>query len=294
MPSLLHEALLILFRNRPELAPELLRDALHVSLPHYSEVVIESADLTEILPTEYRADLVVLLVDGKPALGIVVEVQLQRDDRKRMSWPVYVVALRARLSCPALLLVVTPSESVATWAKAPTEFGPGGSLTPFVVGPSAVPVVDDSDVAIRDPELAVLSAMAHGKGDHDVAASIAKAALRGVERLDDERAVLYWDLVLHALGDATRTALEALMKSGTYEYQSDFARKYFFQGVAEGALAGKASAVLHFLRARGIVVNEAQEARVLGCTDAAAVDRWIEQAATVTSVEQLFEDASSK
>lgn len=82
MPSLLHEALLMLFRNRPELAPELLRDALHVSLPYYSEVRIESADLTESLPTEYRADLVILLVDGKPALGIVVEVQLHRDDHK--------------------------------------------------------------------------------------------------------------------------------------------------------------------------------------------------------------------
>jgi hypothetical protein len=33
MPSHLHEALLLLFRNRPALAPELLRDALHVALP---------------------------------------------------------------------------------------------------------------------------------------------------------------------------------------------------------------------------------------------------------------------
>jgi hypothetical protein len=33
MPSLLHEALVLLFRNRPELAPELLRDALRIELP---------------------------------------------------------------------------------------------------------------------------------------------------------------------------------------------------------------------------------------------------------------------
>src|ERR1019366_8630796 len=85
MPSLSHEALLLLFRNRPELAPELLRDALHVQLPAYSEVRLESSDLTDITPAEYRADLVVLLVDGTPVLGIVVEVQLQRDDRKRFT-----------------------------------------------------------------------------------------------------------------------------------------------------------------------------------------------------------------
>ena len=40
---------------------------------------IESADLTEVVPAEYRADLIVLLVDGKPVLAIVVEVQLSRD-----------------------------------------------------------------------------------------------------------------------------------------------------------------------------------------------------------------------
>ena len=38
MPSLQHESLLLLFfRNRPEFAPELLREVLHVELPAYSE-----------------------------------------------------------------------------------------------------------------------------------------------------------------------------------------------------------------------------------------------------------------
>jgi len=51
MPSHLHEALLLLFRNRPALAPELLREALHVQLPDYTDVRIDSADLTDIQPT---------------------------------------------------------------------------------------------------------------------------------------------------------------------------------------------------------------------------------------------------
>jgi hypothetical protein len=71
MPSHLHEALLQLFRNRPELAPELLR-ALQADLPAYTGVRIDSADLTEIQPAEYRADLVVSLTDDAPILGIVV------------------------------------------------------------------------------------------------------------------------------------------------------------------------------------------------------------------------------
>ncbi|HEX7481596.1 MAG TPA: hypothetical protein VF331_27575, partial [Polyangiales bacterium] len=119
MPSQLHEALLFLFRNRPELAPELLRDALDVQLPHYTEVRIRSESLTEIQPAEYRADLVVLLLDDKPVLGVVVEVQLTDDDRKRFAWPVYAVGLRARIKCPVCLFVFTHNDAVARWCAKP-------------------------------------------------------------------------------------------------------------------------------------------------------------------------------
>jgi hypothetical protein len=54
MPSQLHEALLLLFRNRPALAPDLLRDALHLQLPPYTHARLDSADLTDIQPAEYR------------------------------------------------------------------------------------------------------------------------------------------------------------------------------------------------------------------------------------------------
>ena len=48
MPSLSHETLLLLFRNRPELAPELMREVLGVELPTYAEARIESAELTDV------------------------------------------------------------------------------------------------------------------------------------------------------------------------------------------------------------------------------------------------------
>src|SRR5881394_1562263 len=104
MLSQLHEALLLLFRNRPGLAPELLRDVLRIDLPHYTEARIDSADLTDVQPAEYRADLVILLVDGVPVLGIVVEAQLSADRRKLYVWPAYTANLRARLELPVCLL----------------------------------------------------------------------------------------------------------------------------------------------------------------------------------------------
>ncbi len=95
-----HEGLLLLFRNRPTLAPELLRDVLGLTLPPWSEARVESAELTEIVPTEYRADLVVLLLEGRPIFAIVVEVQLARDEDKRKTWPLYLTSLRSRVGLP--------------------------------------------------------------------------------------------------------------------------------------------------------------------------------------------------
>jgi hypothetical protein len=292
MPSMTHEALVLLFRNRPELAPELLRDVLGVALPAYAEARVEAADLSDVIPAEYRADLVVLLVDGKPVLAIVVEAQLQQDERKTFTWPVYIAGLRARFECPACLLVVTPTEAVADWARTPIALGPGATVAPFVMGPKAVPVVQDVEAATRDPELAVLSAMAHGK--EEVGLRIATAALEACRSLDDERAMLYLDLVGISLSDIARTAFEDLMASGNYEFQTEFAKKHRAagraEGQAEGRAAGQASAVVAVLRTRGLSVSSEQEKRILACSDLATLDRWIRKVVTVGSVDELLTD----
>lgn len=116
MPSQLHEALILLFRNRPALAPELVREALRADLPQYSEARVESANLTDVQPAEYRADLVVVLRRESPVFGIVVEAQLSHDEDKRYIWPAYAANLRVRIRCPVCLLVVAPQEAVARWA----------------------------------------------------------------------------------------------------------------------------------------------------------------------------------
>jgi hypothetical protein len=240
VPSQLHEALLVLFRNRPELAPELLQMALGVELPTYTEARIESADLTDVQPAEYRADLVVLLLNGKPVLGIVVEAQLARDPHKRFAWPVYVAGLRSRIQCPVCLLVVCTDDAVARWCREPIELGAGSVLRPLVLGPAGVPFVTDPEVANRDPELAVLSAMAHGTDpDADKALQIAVVAMAASVGLDPQRSLLYYDLVVASLGEAARKALQA-MDPAKYEFQSEFAKRYLSEGRAEGAAKGKA------------------------------------------------------
>jgi hypothetical protein len=165
MASWDHEGIVELFRSDPRLAAELLRGPLGLELPPFAEARVETGALTQLNPAELRADLVVSLTDGaRPKLAIIVEAQREQDDDKLFSWPAYVGSLRHRLRCPVCLLVVTQSERVANWASRTIVLGPGCSLSPLVLRPSSVPVISLVEDARQAPELAVLSAMAHGGG----------------------------------------------------------------------------------------------------------------------------------
>ena len=261
-------------------------------MPAYANASVGSSDLTDLAPTEYRADAVVVLTDDdKPVSAVVVEVQLRRDPAKRWSWPVYLTTLRARLHVPVVLLVVCPDRTSATWCSAPIEMGhPGWALRPVVIAPDRVPVLTDPEEAVGSPELAVLSAMAHGAGtDGD---KVLSAFMAGLRALSDDQANLYTDLVLMTLPAAARARLEELMSTGTWEYKSDFARRYYGQGrtegLEEGRAEGEARALLGFLAARGVDVPHSARERIMRCTDLDQLETWVRRAATVSTVDELF------
>jgi hypothetical protein len=291
MPSLRHEAVLHLFRERPVLAAELLRGALGVELPPHRGARLVESTLTQVVPTEYHADLAILLGDPDPVLAVIVEVQLAIDTRKKLTWPLYAVALRARLSLPVCVLVVADSPKVAAWAAEPIVLGPGSTWAPSVLAPDAVPVVTDPAVARHAPELAVLSALAHGR--QEIGLAVALAALAAVAAdvdLDRDRSVLYHDLVVTALSPAARRDLEAMMQLGKYKYefQSEFARRYLAEGEARGEARGRAEALLSMFAARGWPVPADQRAEILTCQDLATLDRWISQAVVASSVDEAL------
>ena len=240
MPSQLHESHLFLFRNQPQLAADLIRGALGVTLPSYAEARVISAELTEVQPPEYRADMVVELWRDAPVHGIVLEAQLCKDEHKLFAWPAYVANLRARLKCPVSLLVVTADDAVARWAARCVDIGGLNRFTPYVLGASRIPRVTDEALARQNPELAVLSAMAHGRDSNlQRAVEIALAAQKASVGLDADRSKIYCDLVISSLGEAARQALTS-MDARTYVYQSDFARRYIAQGLAEGLAHARA------------------------------------------------------
>ncbi|KYF47953.1 hypothetical protein BE08_37720 [Sorangium cellulosum] len=293
MTSVTHEALVELFKNRPTLAAELLHDALGHPVPAFTEARIEASDLTEIVPANRRADVIVVLLVGeqqRPAMAIVVEVQLSVDPDKPYSWPVYVTQTRARHRCPTRLLVVTIDPAMVRWCSRPIDTGhPDWTLKPLVLGPEGVPVVTDAEQARAAPEVAVLSAMAHGQGE--AAEAIGAAFLTAAAGLDAERRTVYWDLVLSSVNEAARRTLEAMMKSG-YQFQSEFARSYVAkgreEGLREGVLKAKAHDVLAVLEARGLEVPVEVRERVLASTDVDELDRWIRRAAVVSDARELL------
>jgi hypothetical protein len=274
---------LLLFRNQPALAAQLMQDALGVRLPPFQGASIESADLTELQPAEYRADLVIRLSNHETVYAIIVEVQLSVDDRKRYAWPAYVANLRARLRCPVALLVVTTEESVARWAARRVELGGLYHFTPYVLGPSRVPEIVREDQARRNPELAVLSVMAHGRDTClERAVEIAISAQNACHELDADRQKIYCDLILNALGEAAREALKK-MDARTYEYQSDFARKYIAQGRAEGRVA----LLLRLLTSRFGAVATETETRIRTAS-IPELDRMGERILTARTMEEAL------
>lgn len=278
VPSSLHEGLVRLFQDHPGLAAVLLRDVLALDLPVHRGVRNDSSSFSELQPPEYRADVFTIL-DGedKPAMAIIVEVQLAIKEKKRRTWLGYTATSIAQLGCDACVLVVTPDESVARWAKQPLEFGLGSMFRPLVIGPEEMPAITEAKRAKADPYLAVLSAVAHGHDkDSKTASEVASVAWDAARQLADD--VLYFDLIKSSLSEAARKAFEMLPQ--TYRFQDEALRKSFDKGTAK--------AVLRVLDRRNIALSSEQRERIDSCTDANQLERWLDRAVVAHSAAEVF------
>jgi hypothetical protein len=288
MVSFIHEGLLFLVRDRPRFAADLLTELLGVELPPFTDARMTEAKLTELMPVEYQADAVVLLVgDGAPVHGIIVEAQLRRDDRKLYTWPLYAVAARARHECAFTSIVVTPDRGVAAWAAQPVELGNDMVFRSRVIGPDGIPKITRVEDARLEPQLAVLSAIAHGNDDPETAVHIARVATAGASHLPHDQQLLYSSLIRRALGDAARKAFDMIhLDPQKYidEWRDDIAAEAELRGMA----TGQAKSVIKILEQRKLAVTDDQRQRILDCGDLPTLDRWLTQAITAAVVDELF------
>ena len=100
--------------------------------------------------------------------------------------------------------------------------------------------------------------------------------------------VVYPDIVVGAL-DVARKIFEDLMRSSQYEYQSEFYRKPFREGVESGVTKGQAQSLLAVLEAREIAWSAADEARIAEA-DPETLTTWIRRAATADEIREVFRD----
>ena len=233
-------------------------------------------------------------------LVMVIEVQLRPDADKRFSWPAYVTNARARHQCDATLVVVTPYKYVAAWARKPISLGPGsGHVQPLVFGPNEVPAIVDGAQARQNPELAVLSAITHGRDRNFAhAANIATQAIAAAMSMPDGNGQVYYDWILAALSHSARKALRMIPQN--YEYKDAGLRRAKNEGEAkgkaegeakgkaEGELLGLRNALLTVLQTRALIVNEKARARILTCSDPHQLRSWLVSAVTTASVDSVL------
>ena len=177
---------------------------------------------------------------------------------------------------------------MARWAGGSIELGPGTYCRPWVVGPSNTPAVTELQEAKKNVELAVLSAVAHGRSvDIPQAARIASAAIVASADIDAERSRLYLDLILITLLESAPEAIEATMNSLGFEYQSDFARRYVAQGRAEGKAEGRVEMILKLLFLRFGPLTEAVQDHVRRARDA-QIDAVAERMLTAQTLDEVL------
>jgi len=133
----------------------------------------------------------------------------------------------------------------------------------LVLGPDQIPRVSLAR-AHEEPWMAVLSGLVHGNRSNGSAATL--AALEALGMLPEHLANVCYDLIRGSLNEAARRALEDEMQSGKYEYRTEFARRYFGEGLQEGHLGGVRAVVLSLVDRHGAVSAELRS-RVEACAD---------------------------
>ena len=122
-----------------------------------------------------------------------------------------------------------------------------------MLGPERIPRVTLAR-ARQEPWLAVLSGLVHGNGVDGTAAAL--AALAALEVLPEDQARLCYDLIDASLNDVARRALEVEMQTRKYEYQSEFARRYFGEGEQKGLEQGRHAGQIEGIRSVVLTLAE--------------------------------------
>ena len=281
VPSLLHEELLLLLRREPLFALTALQRPGGLELPPFTSIAVVPGEIRQLLATERRADIVVLMRDDEPVFAIVIEVQTSIDADKRWTWPLYLAALGAEHRCPVALVVFAIDPAIRRWAATPIFSGhPGHTLVPLSVGPADIPRVTDEQEARENPYRAILSALVHAL--EPGAEHLVLAAFRGADTLPKADADTWRELLAEAIknNDVARRAVEALMDIPNFRDRSAWYK--------EGREQATRDAIARVLARRGLALDPSHQARLAECSDMVTLDQWLDEAVSAASAEEAL------
>ena len=186
-----------------------------------------------------------------------------------------------------------PIEVPQRHSRGSVELGlPGDTIHPRVLGPPELPRVMDPAEVRRRPEIAVLSAMAHGNEPGGL--EVVMAVLNGLVGFDEAMARVYRKLIYDALEEALRRKVDQmnLERTGPFE-DPPFVVKLKEIGRAEGLAKGEAkglrTALLKLVARAGPTLTEDERARIDGCDDPAVLDRWLDNLHEAKTAADLFQ-----
>ncbi len=138
----------------------------------------------------------------------------------------------------------------------------------------------------------MLSVMAHGETEQG--GTIAGALLPALALLDEERSRYYFDVLLESVNEASRRALEAMMKRRRIDPER-FCEEVRRAGPGPGRAVGRteeaARNLLTVLRVRGIAVPDAAREWHPGRNGPSLLERWLAWAVVAASVEPRWSSA---
>jgi hypothetical protein len=228
MVSLTRDGAHRVFRKDPALVTRALRRVLDIPLPEARELVLLEPNLGEGWAGETYADMLLRLETDEGAYLLLFDSLDERDEDKRGGWASCLLRLYAKYRCAPVLIVLTPSASIARWAAHPISQGPSGwdSLTvrPLVIGPDDVPFISDKGDAERDVFLAALSTIVHGRGPE--AAAVLKPLAAALAATDPDSAGMLAQFVESCLADGEAKRIwEELMMPVSYRPRHEAAEK---------------------------------------------------------------------
>jgi hypothetical protein len=194
-----------------------------------------------------------------------------------------------RHDCPVDLLVICPDEATAEWYAAPIPTSLDGyTHRPRVLLPGRIPAMRHADMVVADPAMAVLSLTYHGQR-----AGVADAFAAGIASLGAEAGQDYYELGVRMSPEAVRKILEELVSTTYKKPFSEFGKRHYGEGRAdglkEGLVSGERDKILLALELRGLELDGRQRERIASCTDLGQLKEWSRAARTAMTVSELLD-----